>query len=410
MATQKLMQGVRILEVASWTFVPAAGAVLADWGADVVKVEHPVTGDPQRGLITSGLMPGGAAGGVNFMVEQPNRGKRSVGLNIASPDGLELLYRLVETSDVFLTNFLPQTLSRLKIDVDSLRARNPRIIYVRGTGQGVRGPHSHKGGYDGASYWARGGIADALTPADRDWPLGQGSPGFGDLNGGMTIAGAISAALFSRERTGEAPVVDVSLLAMAMWTMSPLVVASKLFGLNRIPSGPRTQNPNPLVNMYRTKDDRFLTLMMLESDRWWPDLCQHLDRPDLADDPRFVDAAARSEHREECITTLDEIFGQRTLDEWKDKLETAGGVWAPVQSVRELHDDPQAVANGYLQDVTADDGTTSFTLVANPVQFNELPPDLRRAPEHGEHTEDLLLELGVGWEDIARFKESGAIL
>jgi crotonobetainyl-CoA:carnitine CoA-transferase CaiB-like acyl-CoA transferase len=294
--------------------------------------------------------------------------------------------------------------------VDSLRVRNPRIIYVRGTGQGVRGPHSHKGGYDGASYWARGGIADALTPADRDWPLGQGSPGFGDLNGGMTIAGAISAALFSRERTGEAPVVDVSLLAMAMWTMSPLVVASKLFGLNRIPSGPRTQNPNPLVNMYRTKDDRFLTLMMLESDRWWPDLCQHLDRPDLADDPRFVDAAARSEHREECITTLDEIFGQRTLDEWKDKLETAGGVWAPVQSVRELHDDPQAVANGYLQDVTADDGTTSFTLVANPVQFNELPPDLRRAPAHGEHTEDLLLELGVGWEDIARFKESGAIL
>jgi crotonobetainyl-CoA:carnitine CoA-transferase CaiB-like acyl-CoA transferase len=410
MATQKLMQGVRILEVASWTFVPAAGAVLADWGADVVKVEHPVTGDPQRGLITSGLMPGGAAGGVNFMVEQPNRGKRSVGLNIASPDGLELLYRLVETSDVFLTNFLPQTLSRLKIDVDSLRARNPKIIYVRGTGQGVRGPHAHKGGYDGASYWARGGIADALTPADRDWPLGQGSPGFGDLNGGMTIAGAISAALFSRERTGEAPVVDVSLLAMAMWTMSPLVVASKLFGLNRIPSGPRTQNPNPLVNMYRTKDDRFLTLMMLESDRWWPDLCQHLDRPDLADDPRFADAGARSEHREECITTLDEIFGQRTLDEWKDKLETAGGVWAPVQTVRELHDDPQAVANGYLQDVTADDGTTTFTLVANPVQFNELPPDLRRAPEHGEHTEDLLLELGVEWEDIARFKESGAIL
>jgi crotonobetainyl-CoA:carnitine CoA-transferase CaiB-like acyl-CoA transferase len=372
----------------------------------VVKVEHPVSGDPLRGLVNTNI----GAASIDPTTELPNRGKRSVGLDISTPEGVDILYRLVDSADVFLTNFLPQTRSRLKIDVEDLRARNPNIIYVRGSGQGVKGPDAHKGGYDGASYWARGGIADALTPADREWPLSQGSPGFGDLNGGMTIAGAISAALFHRERTGEAPVVDVSLLAMAMWTMSPLVVASKLFGLNKIPSGSRMQTPNPLVNTYRTKDERFITLMMLDSDRWWTDLCRHLDRPGLADDPRFTDSKARSEHRQECVAALDEIFAQRTFDEWKDKLGSAGGVWAPVQSVRELHDDPQAVANGYLRDVTAGDGETTFTLVANPVQFNEAPPELVRAPEHGEHTEDLLLELGVEWEDIARYKESGTVL
>ena len=405
-----VLRGIRVLEVASWTFVPAAGAVLADWGADVIKVEHPVTGDPQRGLITSGLIPG-AAGVVNFMIEQPNRGKRSVGIDLAHPDGRELLYTLVEGSDVFLTNFMPDARERLRIDVDDIRARNPSIIYVRGHGQGTKGPDAAKGGYDAASYWARGGIGASITPPDREWPVSQ-TAGFGDLNGGMTIAGGICGALLKRERTGEPSVVDVSLLGLAMWTMSPNVLASRLFNLpGGLPSfGVRPVSPNPLVGVYRTKDGRFITLVMLEPDRFWADLVEHLGRPDLADDARFKDATVRAENRDACLAELDAAFESRTLDEWREAFADLKGVWAPMQTVYETYDDPQTVANGYVVQVDPGDGSDAFPVVASPVQFDETPFTLTPAPEHGQHTDEVLMDLGLDWDAIAAHKESGAIL
>jgi crotonobetainyl-CoA:carnitine CoA-transferase CaiB-like acyl-CoA transferase len=402
-----ILEGVKVLEVASWTFVPAAGAVLADWGADVLKIEHPVTGDPQRGLISSGLVPAGA-GGVNYMIEQPNRGKRSVAINIGTDGGRELVYRLAESADVFLTNFLPDARQRLRIDVEDIRARNPDIIYVRGTGQGVRGPDAKKGGYDGASYWARGGVGMALTPPGLEWPIGQ-RPAFGDVMGGMTIAGGIAAALFRRARTGEASIVDVSLLGLALWNLGPDVVASKLYEKPAMPTFNRSESPNPIVGYYRTKDGRFISLMMLESDRYWTDFCRHIERPDLIDDARFADAGARFQNRRECIALLDEVFASRTYAEWCQRFSTLEGVWAPMQTAREVHDDPQVVANGYLPRLRSPEGT-EFALVANPVQFDEAPPTLRPAPEHGQHTEDVLLEAGLTWEEIGENKESGAIL
>ena len=402
-----ILEGVKVVEVASWTFVPAAGAVLADWGADVLKIEHPVSGDPQRGLISSGLVPAGA-GGVNYIMEQPNRGKRSVAINLATDGGRELLYRLSEPADVFLTNFLPDARERLLIDVEHIRARNPNIIYVRGTGQGVRGPDARKGGYDGASYWARGGLAMALTPAGMEWPISP-RPAFGDVMGGMTIAGGIAAALFRRERTGEPSVVDVSLLGLALWNLGPDVVASKLYETSGAPKFDRAESPNPIVGVYRTQEGRFIMLMMLESDRYWADFCRHIDRPELIDDARFADAASRYQNRRECIGVLDEVFALRPFAEWCEKLSTLEGVWAPMQTVREVHDDPQALANGYLPTVRSSEGT-DFALVANPVQFDEVSPALRPGPDHGQHTEEVLLELGLTWPEIGEHKESGAIL
>jgi crotonobetainyl-CoA:carnitine CoA-transferase CaiB-like acyl-CoA transferase len=403
------MKGVRVLEVAQFWFVPSAGAVLADWGADVIKVEHPERGDGQRGLASSGIST--EIRGVDFLVQQPNRGKKSLALDFGKPEGLELLYRLAKQSDVFLTNFLPDARERLQIDVADLRKVNPKIIYVRGHGQGARGPEAHLGGYDASSFWSRGGICDALTPAGAAQPTGQRAA-FGDGIGGMTIAGGIAAALFQRERTGHAPVLDISLLNTAMWVLSPDIIASGLLPaeLKSLPTMTRKQNFNPGVNPYKTKDERWVMLVMLQTDRYWPEFCQRIGHPELATDPRYRDMKVRFENREACIAALDAIFAERTLDEWRTALDGMEGPWAAVQKARELLTDRQTLANGYVQEV--DGGKRGrFHLVANPVQFDETPPVLTRGPEWGEHTDEVLQsELGLPLEELLEYKAKGVIL
>jgi crotonobetainyl-CoA:carnitine CoA-transferase CaiB-like acyl-CoA transferase len=402
------LAGIRVIEVASWMFVPSGGSVLVDWGADVVKVEHPITGDPQRGLVTSGLVPGDA-GGVNFMIEQPNRGKRSVAIDIAHPDGHEALMRLVETADVFLTSYLPPVRRKLGIEVDDLRARNPSIVVARGSGQGTLGPDAEKGGYDGASFWARGGMGSILTQPDG-WPFRQPTPAFGDVMGGLATAGAVAAALVKRARTGEGSVVDVSLLATAMWQLAPMIVAAKLFpGAGMPTSGDRFESPNPAVGSYRTSDGRFVSLVLLQSDRHWADLVKRLGVPDMAFDDRFRDAAARKANSRECVARLDEAFGAQPMSYWKDVLDDFDGVWTPFQTFDELYDDPQVVANGYLPAATVASGQ-QVQLVASPAQFDEAAVEVARAPELGEHTELVLLEAGFDWDELTTLKASGAVL
>lgn len=397
---------MRVLEVAAWTFVPAAGAILAEWGAEVIKVEPRTGGDPQRGLVNMGLV-GGGPGAVNHMVEVPNRGKKSIGVDLSTSGGRQVIFDLAKTCDVFLTSYLPARRRQFGIDVDQIRAANPSIVYVRGSAYGPQGDEAGRPGYDGVSYWARGGVGDALTPGDAE-PI-RPRPAFGDVLGGMAIAGGIAAALYKRKSTGIGTVVDVSLLGLAAWNLGPDITASALMDGDPLPVFTHNDLPNPLVGTYRTRDGRWLTLMLLQSSRFFPEVMTLLGRPELISDERFVDDAARYANRGALIGVLDEIFALHTAEEWKAKLQPLSGAWAIVQAPGELATDPAVVANGYIPTVTTVQGSP-YPLAVNPVQFDEQRLAPHGAPEHGQHTEEVLMEAGFDWDRIDKLKTDGAVL
>ncbi len=401
------MSGVRVLEVAQWTFVPAAGAVLADWGADVIKIEHPQTGDSQRGLRQLGHIQ--IDGERNPVMEHANRGKRSVALDMSNPDGHALLMDIARTSDVFLTNFLPDARAKLGIDVDDLRAVNPDIIYARGSAYGPLGPDAGTGGYDMTGFWSRAAGAMGSTPSDLDGVVPQPGPAYGDSMGGMTIAGGVAAALFERERTGTARVVDISLLGVGVWASGVAVNAALVSGQpwQTNPGGANVTPNNPLVGFYRTADGRFLALSMLQGMRYFRDFCRRVGVPELADDERFATYAGFTENAQVAIDVLREVISARPLAHWRDSLAGFDGQWAPVQNTAEVAADPQVRANGNIVSVEQDG--QSFDLVASPVLYDETPLQLAPMPEFSAHTEELVLELGGDWDRILALKESGAI-
>jgi crotonobetainyl-CoA:carnitine CoA-transferase CaiB-like acyl-CoA transferase len=403
------MSGVRILEVAQFTFTPAAGAVLADWGADVIKVEHAVTGDSQRGLqIGTG---GASQGSFHPLMEHPNRGKRSIGLALELESARDVLLELAKTSDVFLTNFLPSARARLRIDVDDIRKVNPNIIYVRGSAHGPRGPDADKGGYDGSTFWSRAGSAMGATPSDSPRLINQPAGAYGDSMGGMTIAGGIAAALFARDRTGEPSVVDVSLLSVGVWAMA-LSVNNALMAGEAPPTAPLAGSGaspfNPIIGNFRTSDDRWVNLTMLQAGRYWADVCRHLGLDDLIEDERFDSAKKLMARAPEAGQLVAEAIAAKPYAFWLDRLQSLEGQWAPNNNALEVGQDAQVRANGYIVPVTDADGRER-ELVASPVQFDAEPPTLVRAPQFAEHTDDLLRELGRSDDEIIELKIEGAV-
>ena len=402
------MKGVKILEVAQYTFTPAAGAVLADWGADVIKVEHAVTGDAQRG-ITVGT-GGAAAGSFQPLMEHPNRGKRSIGLAIDTPAGHQVLMDLAKDADVFLTNFLPSARERLRIEVDDLRKANPNIIYVRGSGHGQKGPHAHKGGFDGSTYWGRMGSGFGATPPDSPRMVNMPAGAYGDSMGGMCLAGGVAAALFSRERTGETSVVDVSLMSVGAWSMALSLGTTMLTGQVAPPplmTAKPYQAVNPLIGNYRTADGRYINLCVLQPGRFFAEVCEALGLAHLATDERFATAQGIMASTAEIGDQIAARFAEETYAFWVAQLDSIEATWAPVQNTAEILADPQMEANGYLLEVTDADGVER-QLVANPVQFDETPPEIVRGPQFAEHTDEILLELGLSMDDILQLKIDGA--
>jgi crotonobetainyl-CoA:carnitine CoA-transferase CaiB-like acyl-CoA transferase len=401
------MKGVRILEVAEHMFVPAASAILSDWGADVIKVEHHLRGDAMRGLGSTGVLD--LSKGVHVLNEHSNRGKRSIGLDLSSEEGVQVLYELAGTCDVFLTNKLPGILEKLKIDVADIRKHNKDIIYVRGTASGPKGPDGNRGGYDMTSFWCRSGIAQSVSPPGMGFVLPQPGPGFGDSIGGMTIAGGIAAALFKRERTGEPSVVDVSLLATGVWALGPTIALSGQSGQPwQLGAGAATGSSNPLTGLYQTSDERFISLVMLQGFHYWPDFCRHIDREDLIEDPRFDSHENLSANAGTAGDIIREEIARHTLAEWTEKFQTLKGQWAPAQNSVEVTSDAQVRANGYITGTSTKEGT-EFEMVATPVQFDEVPADTARAPEFNEHCDEILAEAGIDTERMIELKVAGII-
>lgn len=379
------VEGVKVVELGVWVAGPAAGGILADWGADVIKIEPP-TGDPARMF---GRMLG-CDMGLNPPFEMDNRSKRSVVLNLGTDAGRATAFELLAGADVFLTNVRPGALQRLGLDFESVSAANPRLVYGLITGYGESGPDADRAAFDVAAFWSRAGVAHLLTRPGETPPFQRG--GMGDHSAGMTMAAAVCAALLARERTGAGQLVTTSLYRQGAYTVS-FDLNTYLMSGQPIAIGQRESMGNPCMNNYAAQDGRRFWIVGLEPERHWPALCRAVGRPEWRDDPRFADARSRAANSAALIVALDEIFATRPLDEWAQIFAGEPDFfWSPVNTLEDVVADEQFHAAGGIVDVP--DGDAAVPMVATPADFHGTPWAPRSAaPELGQHTEEVLADL-----------------
>jgi crotonobetainyl-CoA:carnitine CoA-transferase CaiB-like acyl-CoA transferase len=383
------LDGIKVLELSEHGFVPAAVAALADFGADVVKIERPA-GDPMRRIISSGMVP--TQDGYDYLFQLVNRNKRGIALDIETAAGRAVFERLVGWADVYVTNQLPRVRRKLRTEPDDLFALNPRLVYARGHGQGQRGPDAEAGGFDSVSFWSRGGIAHVLTDETAPRPVQQ-RPALGDVPSGMFLAGGVCAALVHVMRTGKGVVVDTSLLNGATWTLGPDLAYASMTGA--VAPMPPDDVRSPLTRQYRTEDGRWVTLMMIDDVRYWAQACEALGLRDLVDASALPPAAPAE--RDAVYHRIAAVVAGLSHAEVDRRLRAGGCIYAFMATPPEVVQDPAVVANGYLMAHPDHD----VRLAAAPAQFDDALPVMRRpGPSIGEHTREVLLELGYADGDI----------
>lgn len=399
------LEGIRVLDWTIWQQGPVCSAILGDLGADVIKIEERVGGDPGRGMLRlTGLEMNDRP---NFYFDANNRNKRGITLDLKKPEAREVLYRLVEVSDVFVQNFRKGVAERLGIGYADLRKRNPKLIYASANGYGPLGPDAEAPSFDYLGQ-ARSGIM--MAAGEPDMPPCLIAGGVADQMGATMLAFGVLTALYARERFGVGQEVNASLLSSMMF-LQGLNLSARLILGNAMPRASRSWTFNPLWNHYRCADDRWIALGMLQADRYWKDFCGAIGATDLADDPRFQDTQSRMTNASEAIASLAAAFEKKSLAEWLAILKQAGDfVFAPVASVNDVPDDPQVRANDYVVDFQHPTFGT-LQIIGMPFRLSATPGSVRLpAPEFGQHTEQVLTEaLGYSWDDVARLKAAEVI-
>jgi crotonobetainyl-CoA:carnitine CoA-transferase CaiB-like acyl-CoA transferase len=403
---KKALEGIRVIDVSEAGLAPVCCRILADMGAEVIKVERTEGGDQTRGIIKiSGNVP---VYDINYVFEFYNFNKKGITLDLKQAEGRQVLYKLIEKSDVFVCNFRPQALKKLELEYEAISKINPRIIYAHLSGYGLHGPEKDVGAYDFVGYWARSGVMAAL--GEPGTPLPFQLPGFGDNTTGMYAACAILLALFHRERTGEGQEVLVSLIGGGIWSMGIVLSSVLATGLD-YPRVSRTCQSNPIFNSYECADGKWLQLACIQGDRYWSGVCKALGIEELENDPRFCTHEKRMENHDALIPILDKIFLSRPRDEWARLLNEQDIIWTLVRTPAEVAADPTPWADGYFQEIDHPAGK-KLNVILPPWQFSQTPPEIRStAPELGQHTEEVLMELlDYSWDDLAALKEKGVIL
>ena len=397
------LAGVRVIDWTIWQQGPVASAMLADLGAEVIKIEARDGGDPGRGLVAIQ----GSEVGANFYFEALNRGKKSIALDLKRPEAREIIYRLVAKSDVFVQNFRKGVAARLGIGYDALREHNDKLIYASATGYGPDGPDSGEPSFDQLGL-ARSGIMFAAGEPDMDpQPVGGG---IADQMGAVILAYGVLAALIARDQYGVGQKVDGSHLGSMAW-LQGLSMSALLVNGNAFPRTFRKRAFNPLWNHYRCADDKWIALGMLQSDRYWADFTKAIGKPELATDERYADMGARTVNAEACVAELDASFATKPRGDWMQILHDGGDfIFTVVNTLNDLADDPQMHANGYFTEIPHPQ-TGTLKYLGCPVGLSETPGEVREpAPELGQHTELLLTEeLDYSWDDIAALREQGVI-
>jgi crotonobetainyl-CoA:carnitine CoA-transferase CaiB-like acyl-CoA transferase len=391
------LDGLKVVEFSEHFFVPAAAAALAEWGADVVKVERR-DGDALRHLrLTTG-------DGYDYLFQLCNRNKRGIALDVETPAGRAIFEQLVSEADVFVTNHLPRVMRRLRTSAEDVFALNPRIVYARGSGQGPLGPDAEAGGNDGVSFWSRAGVAFMLSDPGAEEPIPQ-RPAIGDAPTGMALTAGILAGLHQARRTGKGVEVDTSLLNAGMWTLGPDIAYASLTGENpqrRTAAGPAS---GPLGSRYRTLDGRTVVFSMTNEPRYWPRACRAMGLDHLIEE--HPDAEERRAIGPQLRERFDAVVSALTAEEVADRLRREDCIYAFVNGPLDVLADAQALANGYL---VAHPTNPSLRLPAVPAQFDHAAPTMRRGgPAIGEHSEEILLELGYTEERVRQLLADGTI-
>lgn len=402
MTQQMPLDGIKVVEVSTWVAGPSCGVWLAEWGAEVIRIE-PIEGDAVRGFTQTGVLP---IGGFNILWEMWNRSKKAIAVDLKTEEGQDIVHKLVKEADVFLSNLRPNTLQRIRLDYETLEKLNSRLIYASILGYGSKGPGTEWPAFDDLAFWARSGVGTTLGEPDGSYVNLKGV--IGDHTTGMTMLAGITMALLQRQQTGSGQYVETSLLACGLWTAGLDVQIALNYGISR-PKYFRKEAANPFVNNYRCKDGKWIVFDMAQSQRFWPIFCKAVKRDDLIDDPKYNSMSKRTENRVELIKVIDEIISAKSQQEWDIVFHENDLIFGLVQTPDQVIKDACVIENDYIVEYEHF-SQGKIKGINCPFQLGKTQSRIKGgAPEFSQNTEEILLGLGYTWEDISGLKDGKVI-